>query len=136
MQESPMASIELSRYEAEEGDLPDVCMICGAPATVRKRYRFTWHPVWVYLLVPFGYLPYILVAALLTENVRCYTLFCPQHKNHWRWRTLSIWGGFLVLLAVIAGILVGFILPAARNATSLRCGKEEMGVVRVGPSSA
>src|SRR4051812_25286496 len=89
--ESPMASIRLSRYEAEEGDLPEVCMCCGAPATERKRRRFVSHPLWVYVLMPFGYLPYVIVAAVLTEHVRCYTLFCPRHKNHWRSRTLIFW---------------------------------------------
>jgi hypothetical protein len=98
-----MASIQLSRYEAEEGDLPDVCMRCGAPATARKRLRFTSHPLWVYLLLPFGWLPYVIVAAVLTENVRCWTFFCPQHRNHWLVRTLLIWGGLVALLAVLFG---------------------------------
>ena len=104
-----MASIQLSRYEAEEGDLPDVCMCCGASATERKRRRFISHPLWVYLLLPFGYLPYVIVAAILTENVRCYTLFCPRHKNHWLLRTLVIWGAFVVLLVLLIGsfVLVG-----------------------------
>lgn len=101
-----MASIQLSRYEAEEGELPDVCMCCGAPATERKRRRFISHPLWVYLLVPFGYLPYVIVAAVLTENVRCYTLFCARHKNHWLFRTLVIWGTFVALLAFLAGSFV------------------------------
>jgi hypothetical protein len=104
-----MASIQLSRYEAEEGDLPDVCMCCGAPAVERKRLRFVSHPVWVYALLPFGYLPYVIVAALLTENVRCYTLFCARHKKHWLMRTLIIWGAFVALLGIIAVsvVLVG-----------------------------
>jgi hypothetical protein len=101
-----MASIELSRYEAEEGDLPDVCMCCGAPATDRKRRRFTSHPVWVYLLLPFGLLPYVIVAAVLTESARCYVLFCPQYKNHWLRRTLLVWGSFVALIAVLFGSLV------------------------------
>src|SRR5215831_10105475 len=98
-----MAFIQLSRYEAEEGDLPDACMCCGAPATERKRRRFISHPFWVYVLLPFGYIPYVIVAAVLTEEVRCYTLFCPRHKNHWRKRTLIIWGAFAAMLALIAG---------------------------------
>ncbi len=97
-----MASIQLSRYEAEEGDLPDVCMCCGEPATERKRLRFVSHPLWVYVLLPFGYLPYVIVAAILTEHVRCYTLFCPRHKNHWLYRTLIVWGAFVALLALLA----------------------------------
>ena len=45
--ETPMASIQLTRYEAEEDDLPDMCMRCGAAATVRKRRLFVSHPMWV-----------------------------------------------------------------------------------------
>jgi hypothetical protein len=101
-----MASIQLSRREAEEGDLPDVCMCCGEPATERKRRRFVSHPLWVYLLLPMGYLPYVLVAAILTEHIRCYTLFCPRHKNHWSVRNLIVWGAFAAILALILGGLV------------------------------
>src|SRR5947209_19812623 len=117
-----MASIQLSRYEAEEGDLPEVCMSCGAPATERKRRRFISHPLWVYVLLPFGYLPYVVVAAVLTEHVRCYTLFCPRHKNHWRFRTLIIWGAFVALLAVIVGsvVLVGSLSEQLSRSTTDR----------------
>jgi hypothetical protein len=105
-----MASIQLRRYEAEEGDLPDVCMRCGAPATERRRRRFTTHPLWVYVLLPFGLVPYVIVAAALTEHVRCYTLFCPRHKNHWLVRTLIVWGAFVALLALIVGSFVAVAL--------------------------
>jgi hypothetical protein len=105
-----MAWVELSRYEAETGDLPEVCMRCGEPATVQNRYRFTWHPGWVYALIPLGYLVYAIVAAALTQNVRCLTFFCDRHKNHWRARTLLIWGTLVVLAAVFGG---GFALAGA-----------------------
>lgn len=98
-----MASIQLTREEAELGLLPDVCMRCGALATVRKRRMFVSHPFWVYVLLPCGYVPYAIVAAILTQRARCYTHFCPRHKNHWRIRTLIIWGSFVAILALIAG---------------------------------
>jgi hypothetical protein len=98
-----MASIQLTRREAEEGDLPDVCMRCGAPATVRKRRMFVSHPLWVYVLLPIGYLPYVIVAAIMTQRVRCYTLFCGRHKNHWLYRALFIWGAFVLMIALIVG---------------------------------
>ncbi|HZV06269.1 MAG TPA: hypothetical protein VE999_14415 [Gemmataceae bacterium] len=101
-----MASIELSRYEAEEGDLPDVCMCCGEEATERKRRRFISHPLWVFLLLPF--IPiYLIVSILLTEDIRCYTLFCPRHKNYFLVRSLFVWGSLVVVLALIVG---GFVL--------------------------
>jgi hypothetical protein len=101
-----MASIELSRYEAEEGDLPDVCMCCGEEATERKRRRFISHPLWVFLLLPF--IPiYLIVSILLTEDIRCYTLFCPRHKNYFLIRSLFVWCSLIVVLALIVG---GFFL--------------------------
>ena len=103
-----MASIQLSRYEAEEDDLPDICMRCGSPTTVRKRFRFTSHPLWVYLFLPFGIVPYVVLAALLTEKARCYTHFCDRHKNHWRVRALAVWGGLGVIFSLVA-ILIGYI---------------------------
>jgi hypothetical protein len=127
-----MASIQLSRYEAEEGDLPDVCMRCGAPAVERKRLRFVSHPVWVYALLPFGYLPYVIVAAILTEHVRCYTLFCARHKKHWLVRTLIIWGSFVALLAFIAStvILVGiFSEHISKSAKDTLVGSQCIGIV-------
>src|SRR6266851_803407 len=112
-----MASISLTLHEAEEGDLPNVCMRCEAPATVRKRYRFVSHPGWVYLLLPFGYLPYVIVAAIMTQRVRFYTQFCARHKNHWRIRAFIVWGAFLALVAILFG---GFLLISwlERNKTT------------------
>jgi hypothetical protein len=104
-----MASIELTRREAEDGDLPNVCMRCGEPATVRKRRLFVSHPLWIYVLLPFWFVPYAIVAAILTQRVRCYSHFCPRHKNHWLTRALIIWGGFPVLLALYGA---GFFIAA------------------------
>jgi hypothetical protein len=111
-----MASIQLTREEAELGFLPDVCMRCGAPATVRKRRMFVSHPFWVYVLLPFGYLPYVIVAAILTRRARCYTHFCPKHKNHWLVRALFIWGAFV---AMLVGIGTAFAVLAAIAGKSL-----------------
>jgi hypothetical protein len=107
-----MASIQLNWYEADDGDLPDACMCCGEPATIRKRRRFVSHPAWVYLLLPMGLLPYVIAAAILTEHIRCYTLFCPRHKNYWLVRNLKVWGAFLVILPLIIG---GFVLVGSLN---------------------
>jgi hypothetical protein len=107
-----MASIQLSRDEAEEDDLPDVCMRCASPATVRKRYRFTSHPLWLYLLVPFGILPYVVAAAMLTERARCYTHLCPRHANHWRVRAFVVWGGLATFIVAFgASIAVASAMP-------------------------
>ncbi len=106
-----MASIQLSRYEAEEGDLPDVCMCCGEEATERVRRRFVSHPLWVYVLIPLFYIPYLIVAIILTEHIRCYTLFCPRHKHYFLIRSLFVWGALVGILAFMVGgfFLVGWL---------------------------
>jgi hypothetical protein len=119
VQEIPMASIQLSRYEAEEGDLPDVCMCCGAPATEWKRRRFISHPLWVYVLIPFGWVPYAIVAAILTEHIRCYTIFCPRHKNYFFVRNLFVWGSLvLVLVLIVGGFVLAFSLSGRGDKSS------------------
>jgi hypothetical protein len=95
-----MATIRLGRYEAEDGDMPDVCMRCGEPATVIKRYRFVWHPFWCYLLIPMGLLIYVILAAVLTQQARIHVFLCDRHKRHWLVRTLAVWGTFLSLLII------------------------------------
>jgi HEAT repeats len=42
-----MAQIFLHRDEAEDGDLPPVCVCCGRRAERWDTQRFKWHPWWV-----------------------------------------------------------------------------------------
>jgi hypothetical protein len=114
-----MASIQLTREEAELGFLPDVCMRCGAPATVRKRRMFVSHPFWVYVLLPFGYLPYVIVAAILTQRARCYTHFCPKHKNHYRVRAAIVWGTLAALVVLLLGSFVLVVSPRQMTGSAL-----------------
>ena len=52
-----MAEIRLGLDEAD-GDLPEVCMCCGEPATLIRTKRMRWFPPWVNLLILLGLLPY------------------------------------------------------------------------------
>jgi hypothetical protein len=120
-----MASIQLSRHEAEEGDLPDVCMCCGAPAVERKRRRFSSYPLWsvfgltwelfhsnpfsVGFWVLWDWKSYTKGITRRTKYIRCYTLFCQWHKNYWFVRSLFIWASLVVILVLIIG---GFFLTA------------------------
>ncbi len=108
-----MASIQLTRYEAEQGDLPDVCMCCGAPATERKRRRFSSYPLWVVLTLLWVFArgevsgkSYRAVADKHTRYILCYTLFCARHKNYWRSRNLFIWGSLAGILVFIFGFFI------------------------------
>src|SRR5882724_5974690 len=42
-----MAQVFLHRDEAEDGDLPPVCVCCGRRAERWDTQRFSWHPWWV-----------------------------------------------------------------------------------------
>jgi hypothetical protein len=101
-----MASIRLGRYEAEEDNLPPVCMVCGEPADFRKRKRFSWHPQWVYLLLLVGLLPCVIVALVLTKRMTVHVPLCGEHKNHWSWRSAVIWSSFLALFLLGVGAVV------------------------------
>jgi hypothetical protein len=77
-------------------NLPDVCLRCGAPATLHKSKTFSWHPPWVYVLLIAGLLPFAIVAIVLTKRRRVEAPLCEQHKHHWLIRQLLILPTFLL----------------------------------------
>lgn len=112
-----MASVRLEVYRGEDLDLPDVCMRCGAPATVRKRRQFSWYPSWVYLLLLLGLLGllvFVLVALMVTKRQWVSVPLCAAHKNHWRWRTSVLLGSFALFVAL------GFVTYGVMDAASRR----------------
>ena len=108
-----MATVRLERDEVDNDSLPDVCMVCGAEATLRKRKSFSWHPPWVILLILISLWPYIIVALILTKRMTVRAPLCEQHKNHWAWRTAFILGGFLVFL--LLGVVSVMVLSNQAN---------------------
>jgi hypothetical protein len=100
-----MAQVRLGRFEAEEGDLPAVCLRCGAPSTLVKSRTFSWAPPWVIVLILAGLLPYILVSVILTKRMRVQAPLCEQHRNYWVWRAWFAYGG-LAAFAVAGGLWV------------------------------
>jgi hypothetical protein len=48
-----MAQVRLARTEAKN-NLPDICVVCGAPATVRRVRRFTWGSLWYLIVIMMG----------------------------------------------------------------------------------
>src|SRR4051794_36566346 len=103
-----MPSVRLDRYEAENGEMPQVCMRCGEPATTVTARTFSWYPSWVMILFFCGLLPYILVAWLTTKRMLVRLPLCDQHENHWRWRSQVTWGGLaLLVLLGVAAVVAG-----------------------------
>jgi hypothetical protein len=99
-----MAELYLDTRGEYGMELPDVCMKCGAPATVRKSRTFSWFPPWIWVLFFFcGLLPFAIVALIMTKRRHLDVPLCEEHKNHWMWRQLAVVGTLLALL------LVGFV---------------------------
>jgi hypothetical protein len=110
-----MATVQIGRREAEDDDLPDVCMKCGAPATARVSRTFSWYPEWVWITILAGLLIFVILAIILTKRMRVQVPFCDLHKKHWFNRNLAIWGtfGILALLMVLAiGVAVAMADPS------------------------
>jgi hypothetical protein len=85
-----MASVQLFLEECSAGGLPHLCARCGAKATSFHCHSFSRAPVWVYLLVPLGFFPY-LIAAWITARRRTATIpLCSKHRDHWVNRGLLI----------------------------------------------
>jgi hypothetical protein len=109
-----MARVRLRLEEAREGDLPAVCMRCGAEATLAKDKSFSWYPPWISTLLVVGILcfsPLIVVAVILmltmSKRARVRVPLCEQHQNHWLWRSWFVFGGLLVFVLLgIVGLVV------------------------------
>jgi hypothetical protein len=95
-----MAAVRLESYHDRVDELPPVCMRCGAPTTWVRTREFYWHPPWLGLLVPFGLIPYLIVALALTQKRQVSVPLCEAHKYHWVSRYTASLGGLVILLAV------------------------------------
>jgi hypothetical protein len=98
-----MPSVKLSRYECSRDMLPDVCMFCGEPATVRKRKTFGWHPGWVWILILVNLIVLIVVAMILTKKMPMKVPLCERHAGYWTRRTLTLTFSFLAVAVLCIG---------------------------------
>ncbi len=94
-----MSAVCLESYDGRVRDLPELCMKCGAPATLRKDKTFSWYPPWVGVLLLAGLIPFLIVALILTKRSRVEVPLCDRHKGHWMIRQLVVIGSLLFLLA-------------------------------------
>jgi hypothetical protein len=95
-----MATVRLEGWGGEGYESPPLCMKCGAPATVYKERLFSWHPPWVYALLPLGVL-FPLIAWTLTQQKRIEVPLCDAHAGHWWKRTTLILVGLLLVLGLL-----------------------------------
>src|SRR5262245_47594857 len=104
-----MSSVRLSKYECINGLLPDVCIICGEPASTRVRRRFSWFPRWTWLLMLVNPVVFIFAALLLTNRMAVQLPVCQAHAGYWRSKLRFVDVG-AVVMAVNAACLIGCLL--------------------------
>jgi hypothetical protein len=105
--------VRLSLAEATRGDVPMVCMRCGAPAIVLRTKTFiSAGKLKNTLLVPIVVITWSfggeLITKILLENrVKVRMPFCAMHRSYWRRRSQIAWGGFcLAALLIASGIVI------------------------------
>lgn len=81
-----MAEVKLGRLEAEEGELPPLCLRCGQPAVVYKRRKLAGQPAWTYPLLLFMIWPFLIVSLLVRRRIRVLAPLCSTHQYYWRRR--------------------------------------------------
>jgi S1-C subfamily serine protease len=115
-----MARVQLDQQQAV-GDMPSVCMRCGAPAAATKPRMFSWHPQWVTWLLLIGLLIPLLFPLTLMglialgttgKRMRVCVPLCTAHRNHWRSRLLFNGIGLVLLLVTAVVLLLLFSLEA------------------------
>lgn len=101
-----MATLQLTKREAESEALPNVCMLCGEMADRRVANEFCWYPSWVYLLIVVGIIPFFIISSILGQSMTVKAPMCRKHRWHWTMRDAVVYGGLLVVLGTIFGPVV------------------------------
>jgi hypothetical protein len=85
--------------------LPSLCMRCGDTATLSREKKFGWYPRWVWLIAPFGGLPFLVVLLVLRKLMTVKIPLCRRHRFPWLMMKLLL-TLFLVYLFVAPLALV------------------------------
>ena len=95
-----MARIHLSRSEAENGDLPAICMRCGRPAVAWQSKRLAWKPSWVNFFLFYGLPLYFILKRDLEKQCSLLAPVCQKHAKRWGFPGFLGWMFFLGLVFV------------------------------------
>lgn len=117
-----MAKIRLEKWQTSRDRLPDVCMVCGEPASDHVRKNFSWHPPWVIVTIVAGLVIYAVLALVLTKRMAVDMPICDRHRGYW-WKRSVLMFLPLLLIAVI-GIAVFALADQTgyRDAQGFVCG--------------
>lgn len=100
-----MAQAWLDRYECDrDGELPPVCMKCGADAEHYVKRTFSWCPPWVIILIVAGVLIWVILSIVLTKTMKVFVPLCEEHKNYFGRRKMV---GSVVVLAGLGVMFAG-----------------------------
>jgi hypothetical protein len=101
-----MAKVSIEKRLCRTGDLPDVCLKCGQPATNRVKKTFSWVPPWVFVLILAGLVVWLIVDVIMRKRITAHLPLCDVHKGHWRNRMLLILLSLVGWLALLIGVSV------------------------------
>lgn len=104
-----MGAVWLDEAGWKDGDLPAVCLECGAPAPDRVRKTFVYTPRWVYATLLVHLLLMVLLMYFTRKQFRSRVPMCSRHKKHWRKRDLWIFLS-LVVATTLAGLAVAMLI--------------------------
>jgi len=83
--------------------LPDFCVKCGQPATVRKNKQYWWAPQWTAALILAGALPYLIVVLIIRKGIKLQVPLCAEHVKA---RTMRIVIGSILMLGFIPALAI------------------------------
>jgi hypothetical protein len=94
---------------SKDGELPDRCLKCNAPAEGwRLRRNLSWHPQGYYLIILFNLIIYVIVALIVRKTAKVQVPLCPEHRRRRRRFIALAWLGCLLGPAVIVvGAIAG-----------------------------
>lgn len=102
-----MASIRLFHSQIEAGRLPNVCLCCGAPATLRRRHRFSRAP-FSRIMTAGHYLSGTTLSHIRGLQKRAFAVpLCEQHRHRLSLPLHVMLGGFALFFLCGASLVVG-----------------------------
>jgi hypothetical protein len=107
-----MADVRLDFYDLDAEELPDVCMRCGEPSTVRPVKSFRWMPPWARFVPP-------IVGVWFIKRRRAPIPLCDKHKNHWLIPRLIGYGGAGVLVLLVVALLMTVVADAGNKPSAV-----------------
>jgi len=109
-----MASVRLTRFEADYDLLPPLCMFCGEPTQFRIPRSFSWFRSTVWLAIFLGVISFIVILLICTKRFFLRMPLCDRHKSdQLAWYRLSIFALFVAF-----GLVGAALMFVANHATS------------------